>query len=315
MVPGTAPRVAVEWGAMSSFSRALAAALCLLGVACSSSDAADSDEPDGDDMYADVGRVPARAPIPSLPVTVPSGSSPGTESAETDPSTAATDSVPDGTEPDATKPRDSVPDDGEPVERGAVGESIDGNRVLVIGDSLIAATASRYSGTMCASLGRLGWTVEVEAETGQHIEFAQRVLDERLSDDWDVAVIMLGNNYEQDQAQFAAQLNDALDRLAPRPVMLFTVTEFDPTRIDVNAVIEYSAATRPNVLIVDWAAETSEPDSPWLSDDGLHLSDAGEKHLPDVLAYTLGPAPATPPGTCLRSVFSDDSDATLPDDN
>ena len=55
-----------------------------------------------------------------------------------------------------------------------------GNRVLVIGDSIMASTATRYTGYMCDELVPLGWAVEVEAEPSRFIDFGNVVLDKRL---------------------------------------------------------------------------------------------------------------------------------------
>ena len=55
-----------------------------------------------------------------------------------------------------------------------IGEQITGNRVLVIGDSIMASTATRYTGYMCDELVPLGWAVEVEAEPSRFIDFGNR---------------------------------------------------------------------------------------------------------------------------------------------
>ncbi|MEY3132305.1 MAG: hypothetical protein RLZ29_642, partial [Actinomycetota bacterium] len=48
-------------------------------------------------------------------------------------------------------------------EGGPVGGRVEGNRVLLVGDSIFASTAKRYGGEMCNALKPLGWQVAVEA--------------------------------------------------------------------------------------------------------------------------------------------------------
>ena len=144
----------------------------------------------------------------------------------------------------------------------------------MIGDSIMASTSSRYGGEMCQELVPRGWHVEMDAESGRFVDFGDRVLDSRLDAEWDAAVVMLGNNYGADKAVFDEYLADIVDRLAPRPTVLLTVTEFRPDRADVNDTIYDIAAEYDNVRVVDWAAETAA-DAALVGGDGLHLSDLG----------------------------------------
>ncbi len=117
----------------------------------------------------------------------------------------------------------------------------------MIGDSIMASTSRRYGGEMCEELVPRGWEVEIDAETGRFVDFGDRVLDARLDAEWDVAVVMLGNNYGADQGVFEEYLTEIVDRLAPRPTVLLTVTEFRPDRAEVNEVIYDIAAENENV--------------------------------------------------------------------
>jgi hypothetical protein len=189
-----------------------------------------------------------------------------------------------------------------------VGARVTDNRVLVIGDSVMASTARRYTGYMCSALVPLGWRVEVEAETNRFIEFGREVLTARLAAGWDVVVIMLGNNFNGNADFFRAELTRLVDRLAAQQVVLFTVTEFTSTRVVVNTIIRDVAAGRPNVTVVDWATPTAL-DPGLLGPDGLHLVDRGRRELAASVAGTLGAAPPSSSaiGSCLTSVFVDDS--------
>ncbi len=106
----------------------------------------------------------------------------------------------------------------------------------MIGDSILASTSRRYTGEMCLGLVPLNWAVEVDAEKSRFIDFGTRVLNARLEPeagvDWDVAAVFLGTNYGGDIEVYTRELDQILERLAPRPTLLYTVTEFqaEPSR-------------------------------------------------------------------------------------
>ncbi|MGB8860256.1 MAG: hypothetical protein WCC60_13405 [Ilumatobacteraceae bacterium] len=189
-----------------------------------------------------------------------------------------------------------------------VGALVPGNRVILIGDSVMASTSQRYGGEMCDALVPLGWQAEVDAESGRFIDFGAHVLDKRLSAGWDASVILLGNNYGDNQPVYREYLESMVMRLSPQPVVLLTVTEFKASRTQVNDVIRELAAKYPNVIVLDWAAVTAaDPSS--LQNDGLHLVESGRAVLAQQIAMVLGPAPVQP-GKCLSTNFRDDSSAT-----
>ncbi len=175
----------------------------------------------------------------------------------------------------------------------------------MIGDSVLAGTSSRYSNDMCEAVVPLGWQVELDAEVGRFIDFGDRVLDKRLSAGWDAALIFLGSNYGDNQALYASMLEEQVDRLGPRPVVLVTVTEFKPDRAEVNAAIKMIAFNHPNVSVVDWATISATTPGV-LSGDHLHPTPSGRQVLAMNVAAALGEA-ASQPGACLKANFRDDS--------
>jgi hypothetical protein len=213
------------------------------------------------------------------------------------------------TEPDPT----AAPDPANSVVRSTttlapeqqVGARVSGNRVILIGDSVMASTSRRYSNDMCNALVPLGWQVEVDAETSRFIQFGHKVLDKRLSAGWDASVILLGNNYGGNQDEYRRQLDKMVERLSPDPVVLLTVSEFTPSRAEVNEVINEMAAKYANVQIVDWAKSTADQPE-FTGADGLHLTTLGREGLATNVAFALGAAPVQP-GKCLSSSFRDDS--------
>lgn len=187
-----------------------------------------------------------------------------------------------------------------------IGRLAAGNRVLVIGDSILAAISDRYGDELCDQLVPAGWSVEVDAESGRSAEFGLEVLDDRLAAGWDAAVVMLGNNYRDSAVQFDEQMAEILDRLGSRPIVLLTVTEFETSRAEVNYVLEGLAASRPNVWLGPWRTVSAGNDA-LLGGDGLHLSTAGRAALAGLIAEGLGAAPAGSVGSCLDSDYEDDS--------
>lgn len=217
------------------------------------------------------------------------------------------DTVPSGRQQRVLVPA-PVNADGSPAD--LIGEVAPGNRVLIIGDSIIASTSSRYGGQMCDELVPLGWQVAVEAEPSRFVEFGNQVLDRVLDDDptpetdWHAAVVFLGSNYRGDPFAYAAELREILDRLAPRPTVLVTVTEYRSNYAAVNDVIRQFADEYDNVTLLDWEQIAEEPGV--LSSDRLHPTELGREVLAQAVAGALGPV-SIGDGDCLRSVFRDDS--------
>lgn len=227
------------------------------------------------------------------------------------PGTAPVGGLPaEGSTSSITEPASTVVRTTVPIEVNAqIGANVPGNRVILIGDSVLAGTSQRYGGEMCAALVPLGWQTEVNAETGRFIDFGDDVLDSRLAAGWDVSVVLLGNNYGENQGVYRDYLDAMVARLSPDPVVLLTVSEFEPSRGQVNAVIFEMAVKYPNVVVLDWAAVTSANPS-LTGPDGLHLTDAGRAELANQVALVLGQAPVQP-GKCLASSFRDDSAGSI----
>lgn len=254
-------------------------ALALLAVACGSADDGDS-----------TGTVPAPTPVPTV---------------------GGVGELPDPVTPDRSPivmVRPPVNSDGTEAE--LVSDVTEGNRVLLIGDSILASTSRRYGGQMCKELVPLGWQVAVEAEPSRFIDFGNRVLDRVLKDDaapeddWNAAVVFLGSNYGGDPASFEEELREILDRLAPRPTLLLTVTQYRPDWAEANEVIRRLADEYENVTLVDWESIAKTPGV--LSGDRLHPTDEGRQVLAEVIAAQLGQM-SIGEGDCLKSQFTDDS--------
>jgi lysophospholipase L1-like esterase len=190
------------------------------------------------------------------------------------------------------------------LEGATLGASVTGNRLLVLGDSILASTASRYGGAMCSALTPLGWKVAVEAEAGQMVGFGRTVLRDRIYEGWDAAVVFLGTNYGGSAKNYQRDLTAIVESLAPRPTLLLTASLFRPTMVEVNQVIRLVASTHPNVSVLDWGTTSAQPGL--LNKDGIHPNDTGRQVLVSSVAAALGNAPVTP-GSCMPSKYTDDS--------
>ena len=185
-----------------------------------------------------------------------------------------------------------------------LGTVASGNRLLVLGDSILAGTANRYGGAMCAGLVPLGWRVAVEAEAGQMVGFGRTVLRDRINEGWDAAVVFLGTNFGGSAPLYEKDLTAIVKSLAPRPTLLLTASLFRPTMQQVNQVIRIVASKNPNVSVLDWS--TTSVQTGVLNRDKVHPTDAGRQVLVSSIASALGEAP-TGPGACLPAKFTDDS--------
>jgi hypothetical protein len=188
----------------------------------------------------------------------------------------------------------------------AIGTQVTGNRLLMIGDSITASAAKRYGDELCKALVPLGWQVEVDAEPSRFVDFGNEVLDKRLSAKWDAAYVFLGSNYLGDQESYRRQLEKIVKRLAPSPVVVLTVTEFEDNRREVNDAIVLVGAQFPNVYVLDWGSIAAADAARVLRGDGLHLTNDGRTVLASTVAGVMGKAPI-PDGDCLKTFFDNDS--------
>ena len=199
-----------------------------------------------------------------------------------------------------------------------IGPQIEGNRVLMIGDSIFASTSSRYGNEMCNTLTKLGWQVAVEAQAGEFIGFGSRVLGRRWEEGWDTAVVFLGTNNDDNMAEYEEKLREMFDVLSQNPFVVLTTAEFRPKQLQINKIIKRVAEEYGNVTVLDWAAVARN--NGLIGTDGVHLTADGRSVLATAIARSLEFADDRNSGQCLRSVFDDDSkvlDAmptTIPDE-
>ena len=186
-----------------------------------------------------------------------------------------------------------------------IGPQIQGNRVLMIGDSIFASTSSRYGNEMCDTLTKLGWQVAVEAQAGEFVDFGSRVLGRRWEEGWDTAVVFLGTNFDGNIVRYEEKLREMFDVLSQNPFVVLTTAEFRPKQLEVNEVIKRLAGEYGNVTVLDWAAVANS--NGLIGRDGVHLTADGRAVLATAVARSLEFSRDRTNGQCLRPVFRDDS--------
>ncbi len=192
---------------------------------------------------------------------------------------------------------------------GPIGDAVDGDRVLFIGDATLLSAAPPNDIRMCDALTLFGWDAELNAVSGDDLTFVEEMLDERLVPDddldWDVIALFIGNQLPADQTagdELAEVLDATIERVASRPVVLFTLSESTPARERLNEAIRAQPQEHPNVVVIDWAELGGDPDDV-VADDGVSLTADGLKRLPLQTAAAFGQAPVDQDGDCLDPAF------------
>ncbi len=186
-----------------------------------------------------------------------------------------------------------------------VGQAAAGSRLLMIGDSIFAAMATRYSDLACRVLNPLGWSVAVEAEVGRFVDLGVRVVKRKVPQGFDAAIVFLGTNYRGVQDDYRVAMIEILDQLSPRPVIVLTASEHNKNISEVNRVVIEQVGERQNLWLIDWRRLSKNPGRLWR--DGIHPTEEGEQFLIDTIAQVLGEAPGGQPGQCLASEFVNDT--------
>ena len=186
-----------------------------------------------------------------------------------------------------------------------IGPQIKGNRVLMIGDSILASTSSRYNNEMCDTLTKLGWQVAIEAQAGEFISFGAKVLGRRWEEGWDTAVVFLGTNNDDNMAEYEEKLREMFDVLSQNPFVVLTTAEFRPKQLQINEIIKRVADEYGNVTVLDWAAVARN--NGLVGRDGVHLTADGRAVFATAVARSLEFSRDRNNGQCLRSVYDDDS--------
>ena len=94
-----------------------------------------------------------------------------------------------------------------------VGRLVDGNRVLVIGDSILASISNRHGGQLCDRLVPRGLGGRGRRRDRPAHRVRPAGAAPAAASGWDAAVVMLGSNYGGDPVAYGAELDRLLDEL------------------------------------------------------------------------------------------------------
>lgn len=220
--------------------------------------------------------------------------------------------VPPPPPPPSTAPTSSSTAPGGGVSAGPIeapiGDDVAGDRMLMIGDSILAAAAPGGSGIMCDALVLFGWEVAIDAEAGRDVDDAERVLELHLDaegePDWDAVAFSFGTGVDGTDESAVAELAAALDALielvAPRPVLLYTLAETDDGTAAINEAIRARAEIHQRALVVEFADAGSDGVDV-VDDTGRTLTEDGVNRLSIRTAAAAGKAPGDADGTCLTA--------------
>lgn len=185
-----------------------------------------------------------------------------------------------------------LPDDSPLVGAAAVGglpprtrstptTEID-NRVFVLGDSVMQAAAPLLGDALPQ------WSVIADTKVGRFLDEGVGVLKRRHSQIGEIAVILMGNNYNGDEVAFRSQLDDAMEQLqGVEHVIFFTVTMYDEDRAEVNDALADLGRSESNVTVVDWGAWCDENVDDFLVGDRLHLTPEGAEALAELVGESV----------------------------
>src|SRR5690606_1402465 len=172
------------------------------------------------------------------------------------------------------------------VRPGEVMPAVDTDdpRLFVVGDSVLEASYP----TMARMLP--SWRVVADTRVGRRVPEGAGVVEERLDDIGDVAVVLLGHNYARGEG-FEAQFNRIMRSFWHlERVVWVTVAEWDTGQLEVNTVIRSAPDRWPNVVVADWAA-LAAANPGYLQGDRVHLTSSGVLAIADLMARAVGPGP------------------------
>jgi hypothetical protein len=198
------------------------------------------------------------------------------------------------------------------IERidGKIAEVVEGNRLLLIGDTSMATLTERQGGLACTVFSEQGWQVRVEAEVGRFVSFAEEVVETVVIDSgegWDVVGLMFGLHIDTPPDEFAQTLDSLVGRLDGRPVMLYTVAERvgpdgepDEIAAALNLLIRAMGVRHPNAVVIEWAGAVNTEEQAVLVDDERVPTAPGMGRIVLLTAAALGEYPwVAPPASSV----------------
>src|SRR5690606_35661713 len=101
----------------------------------------------------------------------------------------------------------------------------------------------------------------------------------------EIVVLNLGNNYNGDHIEFAAQVEDALAELrGVDHVIWINAGEFEEEQREVNAVLRAAVRRHRNLILLDWNTVWEAHRDDYTGADDLHLTPEGSEAYADLVA-------------------------------
>jgi len=158
-------------------------------------------------------------------------------------------------------------------------------RLFVLSDSVMLGALD----TVPAALP--DWKVTFDGKESRFITAAVGDLQARQAELGPVVMAQIGNNYDGDEAAYAAGLDALYDVVGPdRTLILLHVYPIEENRAEVNAAIDALAAKHPNVKVADWPAVVAA-DPSIATRDGLHLKPSGTEAMAQFVKQQLDALP------------------------
>jgi lysophospholipase L1-like esterase len=156
-------------------------------------------------------------------------------------------------------------------------------RVVLIGDSVMAALNPDYTNVAAKVIGAAGWNVLIDAKVNRTTAQGAQVARARRSQETDSVVVMLGHNDGATPSVFSRRATAVLDAVTRVP-HVYWLTMREPRYAAANRMLESLATRYPNVRLIDWAHQIKPG---WTAKDGLHLNGAGAAGMAKLILVSL----------------------------
>ncbi len=156
-------------------------------------------------------------------------------------------------------------------------------RVVLVGDSVMAALEPNYTDAAREVLGAAGWKVDIDAEVNRSTIQGGNVVAGLQPSPGDTVVLMLGHNDAGSAKVFGPRVEAVLAQLAGVE-RVYWLTMREPRYAEANGVLAAAQATHPNLHIIPWAASIQPG---WTAKDGLHLNGSGATGMAQLILQAI----------------------------
>jgi lysophospholipase L1-like esterase len=213
------------------------------------------------------------------PSTVPAAAAPTTLPPTTLPATR----LPPTTLPPTTLPPTTIPTTVPTTPAPTTIPKVVPGRVVLVGDSVMAALDPNYTNAAREVLGAAGWKVDIDAAVNRSTIQGGSVVAGLHPAAGDTVVLMLGHNDAGSAKVFGPRVEAVLAQLAGVQ-RVFWLTMREPRYAEANAVLAAAPATQPNLHLIPWAASIQPG---WTAKDGLHLNGSGATGMAQLILQAI----------------------------